>query len=257
MGFFMLIEQRDTSLRYPRAIKDEKTRLVLDWLLEFRFSSIDLLSKRIGSNSVNSNRFFNSLIKDGVIQSFKNVHTKNERYVMLTRAGLSYLEVAGRDIAKATTRVQHLGRYSHIIHDMAVQYAVLNRLDQFEEVIWDRHIDLPDHQEKPDAILKSPRGYWVALEYERWRKDTKRIYISFMNHANALSEKLYAGVFYLFDRDADFKHYQKLFNEDEWPRYKRERKSGRIKQLESPYKPDDVKNLRKCFVFLHEPVEQQ
>ena len=250
----MLIEQRDTSLKYPRAIKDEKTRLVLDWLLEFRFSSIDLLSKRIGSNSVNSNRFFNSLIKDGVIQSFKNVHTKNERYVMLTRAGVSYLEVAGRDITKAVTRVQNLGRYSHIIHDMAVQYAVLNRLDQFEEVIWDKNINLPDRLEKPDAILKSPRGYWVALEYERWRKDTKRIYISFMNHANALSEKLYAGVFYLFDRDADFKHYQKLFNEDVWPCYKREKKSGKIKRLESTFEPDGVKNLRKCFVFLHEPV---
>lgn len=169
----MLIEQRDTSLKYPKAIKEEKTRLVLDWLLEFRFSSIDLLAKRISSNSVNSNRFFNSLLRDGVIQAFKNVHTKNERYVMLTTAGLSYLEVLGRDISKSTTRVQHLGRYSQIIHDMAVQYAVLNRIDQFKEVIWDRHIDLPEHQEKPDAILLSPKGYWVALEYERWRKDTK------------------------------------------------------------------------------------
>ena len=46
----MLIEKRDTSLKYPKAIKEEKTRLVLDWLLEFRFSSIDLLAKRIGSN---------------------------------------------------------------------------------------------------------------------------------------------------------------------------------------------------------------
>lgn len=253
----MLIEKRDTSLKYPKAIKEEKTRLVLDWLLEFRFSSIDLLAKRIGSNAVNANRFFNALLSDGVIQSFKNVHTKNERYVMLTSAGLAYLEVQGRDISKATTRVQHLGRYSHIIHDMAVQYAVLNRLYQFEEVIWDRHIDLPEHQEKPDVIMRSPRGYWVALEYERWRKDTKRIYISFMNHSAALEAKLYAGVFYLFDRAADHLHYKKLFDAEEWPRYKRERKSGRIKHLDSTFKPDDVKNLRKCFVFLHEPVEQQ
>lgn len=252
----MLIEQRDTSLKYPKAIKEEKTRLVLDWLLEFRFSSINLLAKRIGSNSVNSNRFFNSLLRDGVIQAFKNVHTKNERYVMLTTAGLSYLEVLGRDISKSTTRVQHLGRYSQIIHDMAVQYAVLNRIDQFKEVIWDRHIDLPEHQEKPDAILLSPKGYWVALEYERWRKDTKRIFISFLNHSNALSAKHYAGVLYLFDREADYKHYQKLFDSAEWPRYKRETKSGKIRTLDSSFKPDDVKNLRKCFIFSHEPVEQ-
>lgn len=252
----MLIERRDSELKYPKAIKDEKTRLVLDWLLEFRFSSIDLLAKRLGSNSVNSNRYFNALLKDGVIQAFKNVHTKNERYVMLTRAGLSYLEVLGRDISKATTRVQHLGRYSHIIHDMAVQYAVLNRVAQFEEVIWDRHIELPERQEKPDALLRSPRGYWVALEYERWRKDKKRIYISFMNHANALSEKLYAGVFYLFDKDADHKYYQRLFDAEVWPRYKRDRKSGRVSQLNSTFKPDEIKNLRKCFVFELEPIEQ-
>jgi hypothetical protein len=252
----MKIENRDPSLKYPRAIKDEKTRLILDWLLEFRFSSIDLLARRIGSNSVNSNRFFNSILNDGIIQAFKNVHTKNERYVMLTSAGLSYLEVNGRDISKATTRVQHLGRYSHIIHDMAVQYAVLNRLGQFEEVIWDRHIELPEHQEKPDAILRSPKGYWVALEYERWRKDTKRIYITFKNHADALSAKHYAGVFYLFDRETDYKFYQKLFEKDEWPRYQRERKSGRIKQLDSTFRPGEIKNLKKCYVFSHEPVEQ-
>lgn len=253
----MLIVQRDTSLKYPRAIKEEKTQLLLDWLLEFRFSSIDLLAQRIGSNVVNANRFFNTLLADGVIQVFKNAHTKNERYVMLTTSGIAYLEVLGRDISKATTRVQHLGRYSHIIHDMAVQYAVLSRLNQFDEVIWDRNINLPERQDKPDALMRSPKGYWVALEYERWRKDTKRIYISFQNHANALSEKHYAGVFYLFDQEVDLKHYQKLFDIKEWPRYKREPKSSRIQVLDSTFRPDEVKNLRKCFVFSHEPVEHK
>lgn len=253
----MIIEKRDLNLVYPRAIKEDKTRIILDWLLEFRFSSIDLLAKRIGSNSVNSHRFFNSLLVDGVIQSFKNVHTKNSYYVMLASAGLSYLEVIGRDISKATTRVQHLGRYSHIVHDMAVQYAVLNRLNQFEEVIWDRHIEFPEHQDRPDAIMRSPKGYWVALEYERWRKDTKRIYISFQNHAKALSEKYYAGVFYLFDMEADFKFYQTLFEAEEWPRYKRESKTGKIKELNIGFKPDEIKNLRRCFVFAFEPIESK
>jgi hypothetical protein len=45
----MLIEPRDRSLKYPRAIKQDKLRLVLDWLLEFRFSSLDVLAQRIVS----------------------------------------------------------------------------------------------------------------------------------------------------------------------------------------------------------------
>lgn len=251
----MIIENRDSSLKYPRAIKDEKVRLVLDWLLEFRFSSIEFLANRIGQSSVNANRFFNGLLKDGLIQAFKNVHTKNERYVMLTMAGISYLEVLGRDVSKGTTRVQHLGRYSHIVHDMAVQGAVLSRLDQYEEVVWDRHISLPDSQDKPDAIMRSQKGYWVALEYERWRKDTKRIYITFINHVRALREKHYSGVFFVFDSEADMKHYQKLFSAVEWPVYKRQSKSGRIITTDTVLRPDEVTNLRKCFVFLHEPVD--
>ena len=252
----MLIEHRDTSLKYTRAIKQQKIRLVLDWLLEFRFSSIDLLAKRLGSNAINANRFFNSLLTDGYIQAFSNIHTNNARYVILTLDGLAYLEVLGRDVSRATTNKNALGRYSRILHDIAVQYAVLNRLNQFTEVIWDRHINFPDHPEKPDVLLRSPRGYWVGLEYERWRKDLRRIYISFMAHTDALIKKHYSGVFYLFSLENDCNYYRSLFEAEEWPRYKREPKSGHIKRLSSSFRPDEIKNLRKCFIFSIEPVER-
>ena len=42
-GCPMRIERRDPTLTYPRPIREEKRRLVLDWLLEFQFSSVDLL----------------------------------------------------------------------------------------------------------------------------------------------------------------------------------------------------------------------
>lgn len=253
----MLIEPRDRSLKYPRAIKQDKLRLVLDWLLEFRFSSFDVLAQRIDSTAVNENRFFNALLSDGLIQVFKNVQTNRERYVMLTPTGQDFLLVMGREVSRATTRAQHLGRYSRILHDLAVQYAVLSRLDQYSEVIWDRHIDLPDHPHKPDVLLRSPRGYWVALEYERWRKDKKRIYISFMAHTRALRKRLYSGVYYLFDLDSDYHYYRRLFGAEEWPGYHYESKSGKIKRLSSSFRPDEIKNLRKCFIFSHEPVAPQ
>ncbi len=77
------------------------------------------------------------------------------------------LQVAGRDVAKAQTQTSRLNRYSHIMHDLAVQRAVLKRLAHYNEVIWDQHINLPDQFDNPDALLHSPKNYWVALDYER------------------------------------------------------------------------------------------
>lgn len=254
----MIIEHRDPALNYPRAIKDEKTRLILDWLLEFRFSSIDILAARIGQTPTNANRFFNGLLNDGVIQSFKNVHTKNQRYVMIASAGVSYLEALGRDVSNAVTRVANIGRYSQIIHDLSVQAVVLPRLTSYQEVIWDRHITFATQHDRPDAILraeKSGSDFWSAIEFERWRKDKKRIFMSFINHAKHFEKKHYAGVYYVFQTEADCSYYKKLFEEKEWPQYERKSKSGQIKSLESNFIPDTVTNLRKRYVFRCEPVD--
>ena len=249
----MIVERRSSELVYPRAIKQEKMRIVLDWLLEFRFSSLDLLSRRLGSNIVNSNRFFNSLIEDGFISVFKNAHTNNERFVMLTPRGASYLEVLGRNIENAETRYIKLGKYSTIIHDLCVQYAVLKRLDKVVEVVWDRNIKEINSAERPDALIRHEKGYWIALEYERWAKERKRIFHSFMAHAKGITEQKYSGVYYVFsDKDA-FSYYSNIFNEREWPRYKRVPKTGKMIALDSTFVPDSVENLRKCFIFFHEP----
>lgn len=249
----MIIEHRDDSLSYPKAIREEKVRLVLDWLLEFRFSSIDLLSSRLEQPKVNTNRFFNDLISSGLIQIFKNVHTKNERYVMLTTTGLSYLEAYGRDISKATTRVQHLGKYSKIIHDMSVQHSVLNRIHKYDEVIWDRHIDPDDFgSDRPDALLHSAKGHWVALEYERWRKDRKRIFMTYLAHVRAIEKKKYQAVLYDFNSEVDKNHYKDLFNADEWGIYKRLPNSTKIQKDPAGVfhpKEDTQLDLTKIFVF--------
>jgi len=252
----MKVETRDTALKYPRAIKDEKIRLVLDWLLEFRFSSIDILAARLGQSSKNANRFFNSIIEQNLIMPFKNVHTKNQRYVMLTTSGASYLEAAGRDISSANTRVASLGKYSQIIHDLSVQVSVLNRLYKHQEIIWDRNIIFASEHNRPDALLysvKESNELWSALEFERWRKDKKRIYLAFQYHVEHIKNKRYAGVHYLFESLADRNYYEKLFKEERWPQYKREKKSGSVKLLSSGFSPDSIPNLRRRFVFSHEP----
>ena len=249
----MRIERRDPTLKYPRAVREEKRRLVLDWLLEFRFSSFHLLAQRIGTTYRNSYDFFRSLLQEHIIQQFKSVHTNQSRLLMLTPIGVDYLQVASRDVSKALTQLYRLNRYSHVMHDLAVQTAVLKRLHQYDEVIWDKHITIPDQFEKPDALLHSPKGYWVAFEYERWRKENKRIYLSFMTHARAFLNQHYHGVYFLFDQENDFLHYRKLFAAELWPEYNYNRKTGKITSAGKDFKPDSIDKLRDCFLFVHEP----
>ena len=247
----MRIERRDPTLTYPRAIRDDKLRLVLDWLLEFQFSSVELLARRIGTTTRSSYDFFRSLLKQHLIKEFKSVYIHQARYLMLTKAGVDLLQVAGRDVAK--TQTSRLNRYAHIMHDLAVQRTVLKRLDHYDEVIWDKHITIPEQFEKPDALLHSPKNYWVALEYERWRKEQKRIYLSFMNHARALIKRHYSGVYYLFDRESDLVHYQRLFAAKAWPEHQYNRKTGKITPIGTYFQPDTIEHFRDYFLFLHEP----
>ena len=249
----MRIEHRDPSLTYPRAVREEKRRLVLDWLLEFQFSSVEILARRLGLTSHSSYKFFRSLLNDEFIQPFKSVHTHQARYLMLTKTGVDVLKAAGRDVAHAHTQPSRLNRYAHLMHDLAVQHAVLTRLAHYDEVISDKHITIPEQYEKPDALLHSPKNYWVALDYERWRKEDKRIYLSFMNHARALIKRHYSGVNYLFDREADLVHYQTLFAAQEWPEHQYNRTTGKITPAGTHFNPDTIEHLRDCFLFLHEP----
>ena len=68
----MRIEKRDLTLTYTLAIRDDKRRIVLDWLLEFQFSSVELLARRLGLTSQSSYKFFRSLLDDQIIQYFKS-----------------------------------------------------------------------------------------------------------------------------------------------------------------------------------------
>ena len=249
----MRIERRDPTLKYPRAIREDKRRLVLDWLLEFQFSSVELLARRLGLTYQGSYKFFRALLDDQIIQQFKSVYTNQARYLMLTKAGVDMLQVAGRDVSHAHTQTSRLNRYSHIMHDLAVQHAVLKRLEHYDEVIWDQHITFPDQFENPDVLLHSPKNYWVAFEYERWRKEDKRIYLSFLNHAQALVKRHYSGVYYLFDRESDLVHYQTLFAAQAWPEYHSNRKTGNITPAGTHFQPDAIERLRDCFLFIHEP----
>ena len=256
----MKIENRNFEIKNTILIRDQKIRIILDWLLEFRFSSTEILSKRISSNKINTNRFFNKLVNDGLIRCFKNVHTKNEKYLMLTSVGVSYLEGEGRDIKGAITTIKSLGKTAQIMHDLSIQNAVLkicfeNKESEYDEIIWDRNIKTPstiENSNRPDAMILSKKGYWVAIEMERWRKENARIFYTFNAHFKALNERFYSGVIYFFTENVDKEHYEKLFNSKEWPLYKKSEKTGKLTKLTSTLTPSSIKNLTQCYKFISE-----
>lgn len=250
----MRIVHRDPSLKYSRAMRREKQQLVLDWLLEFRFSAFALLARRLGLTCQTSYRFFRALLDTGLVQRFTHVHFNHEQYYMLTRAGAACLHEAGRETKHACTAPSRLIRYAPLLHDLAVQQVVLKRLAYYVEVIWDRHIRLPASYDRPDLLMQNTNRYWIAFEYERSRKADNRIYMNLRKHAQAIIKGQYHAVYYLFPHDADRAHYQTLFEAPEWPEYAVNRYTRKIFPLHDTFTPDTIENLRKCFLFRHEPA---
>lgn len=247
----MKIERRDRTEKKPQAVKSQKMRILLKWLLEFRFSTFDILSSVLEAKTANLNRFYNGLIEDGFIQVLTNVHTGGRvRFVMLAKPGVDYLANMGIDVSKAKIRPADFRRYSKVAHDISVQRYVVTQINNVDEVIWDKHIVVSDGEERPDAMLKQKHsGYWAAVQYERWPKESSRVYHLFSQHAKARLNHKYAGVVFCFDQQADLNFYKRLFDEKDWPEYKRDYKKGHMLKLGTTFKPDDYNNLRKSFIF--------
>ena len=251
----MHIEHRNPTPEYPHGGREEKILLVLSWLLEFRWSSFELLATRLGLRSKTSYKFFRALVEEGLIQIFKSVPANLARCFLLTRRGALQLQDAGRDISHAHTSPTGVTRDPALVHDLAVQAAVLRRLQQHDAVFWKPHITLPEPFEKPDVLLRLRKGAWMALDYERQRKDDSRIYITFRNHAEAIMNQHYRGVYLLFDRPADLERYRTLFDAEAWPEYDFDRKKGKITARTTTFTPDTVPQLRQCFVFILEGAD--
>ncbi|WP_299945703.1 hypothetical protein [uncultured Microbulbifer sp.] len=248
----MILRTRQNGNKNGRQIHKEKTLLVLDWLLEFGFSSYELLARVLESPAAaNQSRFFNTLVRDSLVQVFSNVHTAHCRLVHLRRGGVDFLAGCGRDVSRARTRTGWMGYYSTILHDLGVQNCVLNRREQYQQVRYEWHLRWKGN--RPDAILYSSEGdYWSALEYERSRKSRLRVFESFLSNWKHIQEKRFAGVVYTFQRKPDMAIYQQQFSEMEWPIPKRGgdkklRDSGRVLSGER------LEKIKKRFVLRFEP----
>ena len=230
-------------------MKDEKMVIVFSWLLEFRFSTPRILTNVLGLSITSTPRFFSGLIKNGFIRVLKNVHTDKERLFMLTQLGVDFLKAREFDVSNAVTKSGRLERYSMVLHDIGVQGFVFSKMSTCSEVVWDKNIVDIDSKCRPDALMrKSSNGQFVGIEYERWRKNLKRIYSSFVNHSNQMIDGHYKGVYFIFNSESDRIHYQELFNSERWPLFS-QHAGGQLSHTGQFFYPDQIENLRRGFVF--------
>jgi hypothetical protein len=244
------ILKRDKTILNTLDMKDEKMFIVFSWLLEFRFSTPKILTNLLGLSITSTPRFFSGLIKNGFIKVLKNVHTDKERLYMLTQLSVDFLVAREIDVSNAVTKAGRLERYSMILHDIGVQSFVFSKISTCSEVVWDKNIVDIDSKCRPDALMKiSSNGQFVGIEYERWRKNLKRIYSSFVNHSNQMVGGHYKGVYFIFNSESDKIHYQELFNSERWPLFSQHAGTGKLSHTGQFFYPDDIENIRRGFVF--------
>ena len=244
----MKIVKKDYSLKRTIDIKEEKMTTVLSWLLEFRFSTPRILGSLLDHNK-NTSPFFSSLLKDGFIKQLINVHTNKERLFMLTKQGVDFLEAREIDVSNAATVSSRLERYSMILHDVGVQNFIASKKDNYLEIIWDKNIVGIDDRSRPDALLKLKNGYWIGLEYERWRKSLARIFTSYVNQAKQITQGKYGGVYFVFNTKIDHDHYVELFEYERWPLFSKDSNTGQLSNNGRFFEPNEVENLRQIFKF--------
>ena len=245
----MHIIERNPNLKYTRDIQQEKRLIVLSWLLEFQFSSPRILARLLAQPQTSTSRFFAKLLEQRFIRTFDNVHTNRERLFMLDRNGVESLMVREIDTSKACINPHVLSRSSSILHDQDVQLCIIHQLDQYTEVVCGKNRPQIDADAHPNALVKSTKGHWIALVYERYRKSSSRINHLFYRYAQGIAQGHYHGICWYFYSHKDMLFYKKIFDSDRWPVVSKNPKTGKLIPTDKDYMPAEIQHLRSRFSF--------
>lgn len=215
----MLITPRPANLRFKQR-GQEKTQIILAWLLEFRVSSLEILSARIGLAPTSSTRFFTMLLSRNIIERIK-VHGSDKRdLVILGPQGHKILGTSNIESAAELNRVRKYTKKKTVSHDLEAQKAVLKLLWQTMEVVSDFNIKIDG--KTPDALLfrwnsKTEKVQKVAVEMEKTAKGSKAIYAFFNAYLDLIEKDEVSDVAIFFSHEDDLETYRRYFDREMWP----------------------------------------
>lgn len=201
-----------------------KRDLVIDWMVTFRFSSIDILSALTGMKPKDNAYFFKRLIETGVLVRFKNESHSKKDLVRLGRTGWA-LHCDG-ELPPTNIRSDVFEKHQQIAHDLGVQRLMLRLYPKCSEIhgSYDRdHEDFKDA--KPDALAftRNSDGKPACIEFEYSKKNHRRIYKKLNDYKRKIEDGSFSFVCFYFTSESDMKLYQRLFDETSWPRWSMKR----------------------------------
>lgn len=208
----MLIKSRPEKLSNAERNK-EKTLRTLQWLLEFRISSIEILSATLGLEPNGASRFFKHLIDQHLIERVKATYCDKRDLVILGYRAATYLEGDTRDFTSDIAKARRMKSKDDLNHHLEVQKAVLRLLPQAMEVISEFNIELEG--KRPDALVLIGNSV-LAMEMEKTHKSKKTVHLIFQQYLKLISSGHVACVYFFFSKKEDRERYQRYFAEEDW-----------------------------------------
>lgn len=244
------VRERNKELKRPLDIYQDKLEILFEWLVEFRYSNKETLARVLRQPLGSCERLFKKLRDEEWLQEFgSDFAVKSAKFLMLGPKVRAWMIAYGKEADRIVTSPNQIKKSSQVIHHIMVQQVILDKVldSQVVSITSEFHMDEKAKDKRPDAYLTLEKGYKIAIEVERWKKDKARVYYSLHAHLEMIKENIHNGVLYFATSQPDRDFYKGCFDEERWPiiyktsgRYK---KTGRILRL-----PADI-NIRVCFGF--------
>lgn len=234
----------------PQQKKEWKRRLVILWLIEFKFSSIELLSKLLGQHPKHTSPFFKSMINDKFLVRFTSEYFPKKDLVRLGQSSLQWFPDLDQSLLRSD---RHVNKKT-IIHDYLVQKVISEHIDQYNEI--DGRFDRT-RKEAPDVFVVSREsGRKIAIEYELTRKNKDRTFALFIRYAKKISSQELGGVVFYFRSKPMYNLYKKRFETKTWPVFKKVKKDGK-KLTEKAIEYEIHAQIRAQFSFRLDPPKSE
>lgn len=235
----------------PRQRAREKLEIILEILGKFHHSTRELLLKRLGLATHSHHNYFKTLENKNIIRRVEAYSIRNRFVYMLTPLGKSLAAERLPDQVLEYNSDPSKINHSTLRHDLAVQKAVIERLDDYDSFTSERYLPnfvLSVSTKKPDACLEK-NGLKTMLEIEITPKQEGRVFRNLISHAEAMLKQYYHKVVYIFPSATVAANYKAIFDKPFWPYYEQNER-GRWTRQDRDFRLDDHPDLlRDCFEF--------
>jgi len=231
-------------------INHDRQRLLMCWIIEFRFTTWQIAIDLLGMKQSNGYRWLGKMADMGLIEPVEAI--LGGRLMVLTAKGLK-AAVSGSFVPDGTTRTTPAmitGSLS-VLHDLNVQRCVITRMKQSRyhvaSVSSAASLGQAKNGLRPDALIEyqvnaDKPAMIEAIEFERTAKSRGRVYGLLGQYQRAMKKGLCNQVIFVFDDLRVAKLYVSIYQEDEWPVVKKTA-SGQVKKTGTTYTPDQAIKL--------------